>query len=110
MPSHLWHAYCCIVQSVNGQSLRGDGKNSMIRPFATTFLTPTIRLRRLSILLAVNDAPDLSQHKIARATSLSSSMVNNYIRRLHQEGLVEIHRCIRKIAGDGIKVKTLSDL
>jgi len=62
----------------------------MIRPLRTTFFTPTIKLRRLSILLAVHDSPNLSQHKIARLTHLSSSMVNNYIRTLHQEGLIHV--------------------
>jgi DNA-binding MarR family transcriptional regulator len=62
----------------------------MIRPLSTTFFTPTIKLRRLSILLAVHDSPNLSQHKIARITHLSSSMVNNYIKMLQQGGLIQV--------------------
>jgi len=62
----------------------------MIQPLNSNFLTPATRLRRLSVLLAVQDSPILSQHKIARMTRLSSSMVNNYIKRLQHEGLIRI--------------------
>lgn len=62
----------------------------MIEPFCSTFLSPTTRYRRLSILLAIQHAPDASQHKIARMTHLSSSMVNNYMKEFQQEGLVSV--------------------
>lgn len=62
----------------------------MIQPLSSNFLTPATRLRRLSVLLALQDSPKLSQHKIARMTRLSSSMVNNYIKKLQQEGFIQI--------------------
>ena len=62
----------------------------MIQPIRSGFLTPATRLRRLSVLLAVHDSPSLSQHKIARITRMSSSMVNSYIKRLTKEGLIQI--------------------
>ncbi|MBN1103521.1 MAG: winged helix-turn-helix transcriptional regulator [Deltaproteobacteria bacterium] len=62
----------------------------MIKPFASTFHTPATKLRRLSVLMAIHDSPRLSQHKIARITRLSSSMVNNYIKKLEKEGLIQI--------------------
>jgi DNA-binding MarR family transcriptional regulator len=62
----------------------------MIRLFESSFHTPTTKLRRLSVLLAIHDSPRLSQHKIAEMTDLSSSMVNNYMKRLQKEGLVKV--------------------
>jgi DNA-binding MarR family transcriptional regulator len=61
----------------------------MIRLIESTFHTPAIKLRRLSVLLAIHDSPRLSQHKIAQLTDLSSSMVNNYMKKLQKEGLVK---------------------
>jgi DNA-binding MarR family transcriptional regulator len=62
----------------------------MIEPFNASFLTPTKRFRRLSILLAIHNQPEISQHKIAKTTHLSSSMVNNYMKELKQAGFLEI--------------------
>jgi DNA-binding MarR family transcriptional regulator len=62
----------------------------MIRLFESSFHTPTTKLRSLSVLLAIHDSPRLSQHKIAEMTDLSSSMVNNYMKRLQKEGLVKV--------------------
>ena len=44
----------------------------------------------LSVLFSVHGAPDASQHKIAANTNLSSSMVNNYIKWLRQEGFITV--------------------
>lgn len=44
----------------------------------------------MSVLLAIHDTSKISQHKIAEMTHLSSSMVNNYIRTLQEEGLIII--------------------
>nr|WP_162459247.1 winged helix-turn-helix transcriptional regulator [Desulfosarcina ovata] len=41
-------------------------------------------------MLAINGSPNKSQHAIARQTHLSSSMVNNYIKRLHEERLIRV--------------------
>ncbi|MBW1741198.1 MAG: winged helix-turn-helix transcriptional regulator [Deltaproteobacteria bacterium] len=62
----------------------------MIQPFQSKFLTPTKKFRRLSILLAIRNDPRISQHKVARVTHLSSSMVNNYMKELQQEGLITV--------------------
>jgi DNA-binding MarR family transcriptional regulator len=62
----------------------------MISPFASTFHLPAIKLRRLSVLMAIHNSPRLSQHKIARITHLSTSMVNNYIKKLQREELIQV--------------------
>jgi predicted transcriptional regulator len=62
----------------------------MIKPFHLTFLSPTKQSRLLSVLYSIFDEPHSSQHKIANNTNLSSSMVNNYIKWLKQEGLITI--------------------
>ena len=62
----------------------------MIKPIDLTFFSPTRESRLLSVLFSIFENPDASQHKIAGATSLSSSMVNNYIKLLEREGLIFI--------------------
>ncbi len=62
----------------------------MIQSLNSAFLSPTKKSRRLSVLLAIHDAPESSQHGIGKTTRLSSSMVNNYIKRLKEEGLITI--------------------
>ena len=42
------------------------------------------------MLQAIHDEPESSQHAIGKTTRLSSSMVNNYIKRLKEEGLITI--------------------
>ena len=54
------------------------------------FLSPTKDFRRLSILLAIHNAPQASQSKTALATRLSSSMVNNYIKELRRDDLIVV--------------------
>ncbi len=60
----------------------------MISPFNSEFLSPNKLFRRLSVMLSISDAPNKSQHTIAKQTHLSSSMVNNYIKNLRQEGMI----------------------
>jgi DNA-binding MarR family transcriptional regulator len=62
----------------------------MIKPLALRFLTPTKIYRRLSVLTTIYNIPRISQHKIGRINHLSGSMVNNYIRELHEEGLITV--------------------
>jgi DNA-binding MarR family transcriptional regulator len=62
----------------------------MIRSLHSEFLSPTKKSRRLSVLLAIHDAPESSQHTIGKNTRMSSSMVNNYIKQLKGEGLITI--------------------
>jgi predicted transcriptional regulator len=62
----------------------------MIQAFCSKYLTPTKHCRRLSVLLTVHNEPQVSQHKIAKKTNLSSSMVNNYIKCLKDEGIITV--------------------
>ena len=62
----------------------------MITPFRSSFLSPTKEFRRLSIMLAIHDDPAASQHRIARITHLSSSMVNNYVKKLQLTGQISV--------------------
>ena len=62
----------------------------MIKAFPLKFLSPTKRSRLLSVLFSIYDQPDTSQHKIAVDTNLSSSMVNNYVKWLKQEGFITV--------------------
>lgn len=62
----------------------------MIQTDKAAFLNPTKEFRRLSILLAIQGAPEISQHKIAKLVGLSSSMVNVYIRQFQQERLIRV--------------------
>ena len=52
------------------------------------FLAPTKKLRRLSVLLAIEHNPSISQHAIGKMTCLSSAMVNNYVKQLQREKLI----------------------
>lgn len=62
----------------------------MISIDRSAFLLPTKSFRRLTILLTLNHSPKVSQHKIAQETNLSSAMVNSYIRKLVDQGLIKI--------------------
>lgn len=62
----------------------------MIKVFQLKFLSPTKQSRLLSVLFSIHAEPDASQHKIAGNTNLSSSMVNNYIKWLKQEGFITV--------------------
>lgn len=62
----------------------------MIKLPASGFHAPAIKLRRLTVLMAIHDSPRVSQHQIAKMTDLSSSMVNNYMKRLQKEGFVKV--------------------
>ncbi len=54
------------------------------------FLLPTKAFRRLTILLTIHYSSSISQHKIAKETGLSSSMVNSYIKELTRAELIKI--------------------
>lgn len=60
----------------------------MIEPFISKFLTPTKIFNELSVLLAIQGDPKISQQKIGEIAHLSSSMVNNYMKKLQSTGLV----------------------
>ena len=63
----------------------------MINTYNSKFINPTKHSRRLSVLLSIHKEPHTSQHKIAKNTDLSSSMVNNYIKCLQEEGTITVH-------------------
>jgi len=54
----------------------------------SSFLTPTKSFRWLAILLALFKQEDISQHRLAQATGLSSAMVNAYVRELGRQGMI----------------------
>jgi len=62
----------------------------MISIDRSAFLLPTKAFRQLTILLAIHHSPQISQHKIAQETNLSSSMVNSYIRQLTEDGEIKV--------------------
>lgn len=62
----------------------------MIDPSNSEFLAPTMKFRRLSILMAIHNSPEISQKRIGQITHLSSSMVNNYMKKLKQDGAMTI--------------------
>jgi DNA-binding MarR family transcriptional regulator len=62
----------------------------MFKPFPFKYISPTKLTRCLSVLLSIHKTPDASQHKIAKHSNLSSSMVNNYIKQLKQDNFITI--------------------
>ena len=60
----------------------------MIQQFASQFLAPTKKLRRLSVLLTIDNDSTISQQEIGKLACLSGSMVNNYVKELQGEGLI----------------------
>ncbi len=62
----------------------------MIISYASEYLSPTKIFRRLSLLHAMHDRPNSSQHAIGKITHLSSSMVNNYIKSFKTENLLTV--------------------
>jgi predicted transcriptional regulator len=62
----------------------------MLKAIHSNYLNPTKRSRRLSVLMSIRDEPSASQHKIAKCANLSSSMVNNYIKCLKEEGVITV--------------------
>jgi len=62
----------------------------MLQPVCSKYMTPTTHSRRLAVLMAIHGEPRTSQHQIAGCCSLSSSMVNNYIKCLKKEGLISV--------------------
>jgi DNA-binding MarR family transcriptional regulator len=60
----------------------------MLPKLTSEFLAPTKKLRRLSVLFAIDRHAGISQHRIAKIASLSSDMVNNYMKELQREELI----------------------
>lgn len=62
----------------------------MIEPYLSQYLEPSKQYRRFSLLLCIKKKPDISQKLLGQKTSLSSSMVNNYIKELSKDGLLSV--------------------
>jgi predicted transcriptional regulator len=62
----------------------------MLKAIHSNYLNPTKSSRRLSVLMSIRNEPNASQHKIAKCANLSSSMVNNYIKCLKEEGFITV--------------------
>ncbi len=62
----------------------------MIQLFESVFLSPKKEFRRLSVLMAIHNSPEISQRKVGRIACLSSSMVNNYVKELQKQELITI--------------------
>lgn len=54
------------------------------------FFSPAKKFRQLSILQAVVNESHLSQQEIARTANLSGAMVNEYVRILREQGLIDV--------------------
>lgn len=67
-----------------------ETEKTMITLFNSSFFSPNKALRRLALLFAIHENPQISQHAIGRLVHLSSSMVNNYIKMFKGEGLVNM--------------------
>jgi predicted transcriptional regulator len=69
------------------------------------YFLPNKDFRHLSILLAMYHNPELSQHGIATQANLSGAMVNGYVKKMKQCGLVNI---LQKNKRDNVYVLTSS--
>lgn len=61
----------------------------MIKLQTSTFLAPSKQYRRFSLLLSVQKNPNITQKQLGHDTFLSCAMVNNYIKELSNEGLLQ---------------------
>ncbi len=82
------------IQSVNEQksaNIYPMDVNTMCEMHdAAEFLAPTKKMRRLSVLLAIEHNSSISQHTIGTLTCMSSAMVNHYIKQLQREQLITV--------------------
>ncbi|THB78645.1 MAG: winged helix-turn-helix transcriptional regulator [Desulfobacteraceae bacterium] len=60
----------------------------MIEPYSSNYLEPSKQYRKFSILSLIQKNPDITQKFLGQQASLSSSMVNNYIKELSSENLI----------------------
>ena len=65
-----------------------DESSRLVNPTLSRFLLPTKLYRELAILARLNETPESSQHALAECSQLSTTMVNNYIKRLSAENLI----------------------
>ncbi len=62
----------------------------MLKIFDSQFLAPNKEYKKLALLSTIDATPDCSQHYLGRVTSLSSSMVNNYIKTFKNDALITV--------------------
>ena len=62
----------------------------MIEPHNSKYLEPSKQYRRFSLLLSIKKAPHSTQKELGLGNSLSSAMVNNYIKELTREKLIKV--------------------
>lgn len=62
----------------------------MVEPYQSRYLEPGKRYRRFSLLMSIQKDARITQKQLGGKTCLSSSMVNNYIKELSKEGLIQI--------------------
>lgn len=62
----------------------------MIEPYQSKYLAPSKRYRRFSLLLSIKKNARITQKQLGRETWLSSSMVNNYIKEMVKEDLLNV--------------------
>lgn len=54
----------------------------MLEMLSSKFFLPTTNFRYLSVLLAIHNNSDISQHSIAKKVGMSGAMVNSYIKKM----------------------------
>jgi DNA-binding MarR family transcriptional regulator len=62
----------------------------MVEPYTSQYFEPSKHYRRFSLLLSIQKNIDISQKLLGKKTNLSSSMVNNYIKELSKDGLLNV--------------------
>lgn len=62
----------------------------MITLLSSTYFSPNKALRKLALLFAIHEGPQVSQHAFGKMVHLSGSMVNNYIKLFRNEGLIKV--------------------
>ncbi len=62
----------------------------MVNHYQSEFLEPSKRYRRFSLLLCIKKNSHSTQKQLGRETFLSSAMVNNYIKELSKDGLLNV--------------------
>ena len=62
----------------------------MVEPYQSQYLKPSKEYRRFSLLSSIKKKPDITQKLLGQNTCLSSAMVNNYIKELSLDGLLNI--------------------
>ncbi len=84
-----------IIEDIESSIDKKSEHDMMISP-NFSFLLPTKKLRRLSILLTIYHEPRISQHRIAAKTGLSGSMINSYLKEMIGKEMITTSRRNRR--------------